>query len=687
VLFGAMLAGLLLAGTDVGAQMVRINAPEDVQERIPSFRFDSRALHQPVNEALPDERLETPRPQHTPDWTAPVNDLPVGGLLAQPRTSFDGSWPAVDMTGWTPPDPDIAVGPNHVVEVVNSSVAWFEKSSGAKEFQQTSSTFFGNLAQTSLLFDPECFYDRVNSRFVVMFVERDVAARISNVLIAVSDDDDPNGVWHRYRFRAKLTINATEYWLDFPSIGYTQGAYVVAGNMFGFVSGFGGAQFLVIPSSPLLSGAAASAVSLRDEVGVSVQIAESVNSPGPTAFGVSRSGTSLLRVYAVRDANTTTPVVFVTTVTVPTNSAPTTDATSTNGTALDPLDGRLLNAVWRSGRIVTAHSSTPAVGAPVAVRWYELQTGNWPLTGAPVLLQAGLISAPDTHYFMPAINKNADGDIAVLFSASSGSVTADIRIAGRTESDAPGSMGTPLTVRVSDGSTYTRFRWGDRFKVEVDPLNDQRFWGVGEYVRADNQWGTEVMSWSVALSPPDVPQSLTATAVSTTQIELLWQIAAGAVSYSVERSSDDAAYVEIGSSPAGVPSYSDKGLSPNTDYFYRVRALNAAGASDYSSVARATTTVAEITPPAAPTDLTVEPVAKSAVRLSWTDHATNEAGFQIERSKDSKSWTAIATAGPNVTELIDDLVSKGKNNSWYRVRAYNAMGYSAYSNAASQKGP
>lgn len=676
--------GLTTASAQVGS--VALGAPDRVQEELPVFRFDTRALRVPVDTKTTPTPLQSPHNVHAPDVASRLNNLVPGGVLDAPRVSSaaGASFPGIGSTGWYPPDPSMAVGPNHVLQCVNSSIAWTDRG-GNNRVQQTAATFFSGVAQTTFIFDPKCFYDRLNDRFVVLFVEEQDSTAISNALIAVSDDADPTGTWYRYRIDAKLTNSSTgaSYWMDYPGFGYTKDAYVVSGNMFGFVSGFAGVQFIVIPNAPLLSGQPASAVSLVDSSGASAQVAEAVDATTDVAFSVSRSGTSALRVYAIQNASTLTPSAVYTSVAVPSNSSPATDAVSTGGYTLDSIDGRVFNAAWRSGRLVTAHSSTPSSGAPLAVRWYEVNTGSWPASGAVSLVQAGLVSDPSLNYFTPAISKNAAGDISLLFTASSSSVTANIMVAGRTAGDPAGAMGTPTVLRTSDGTAYTQGRWGDYFKVEVDPLDDTTFWGVGEFVRSGGSWGTEILSWSVVLTPPNVPASLTATAASSTQINLAWSDSSNETSYTLERSTDGTNFSVRATLNGGVTSFADTGLSPATQYWYRVRAVNGAGTSSYSNTATATTLAP---PPAAPSNLTLALATSTSIRLTWVDNSTTETGFKIERSTNGNSWTQIATVLAGVTTYTHTGL-RSKTTYYYRVRAYNAAGNSGYSNTASIRTP
>jgi pectate lyase len=85
--------------------------------------------------------------------------------------------------------------------------------------------------------------------------------------------------------------------------------------------------------------------------------------------------------------------------------------------------------------------------------------------------------------------------------------------------------------------------------------------------------------------------------------------------------------------------------------------------------------------PAAPSGLTATG-AKRAVTIAWTDNSTNESSFKIERSTDGVNFTQITTVGANVTSYKNGSLTTG-TTYYYRVRASNTAGDSAYSNVAS----
>ena len=88
-------------------------------------------------------------------------------------------------------------------------------------------------------------------------------------------------------------------------------------------------------------------------------------------------------------------------------------------------------------------------------------------------------------------------------------------------------------------------------------------------------------------------------------------------------------------------------------------------------------------PPAAPTALAAAAVSTSQINLTWTDNATTEDGFRIERCAGSgcTAFVEIATVGANVVSYQNTGLTASTRYS-YRVRAYNAAGTSSYTNTA-----
>ncbi|PYJ28593.1 MAG: hypothetical protein DME90_07325 [Verrucomicrobia bacterium] len=176
------------------------------------------------------------------------------------------------------------------------------------------------------------------------------------------------------------------------------------------------------------------------------------------------------------------------------------------------------------------------------------------------------------------------------------------------------------------------------------------------------------------------PTALTATAVSSSQINLTWTDNSSAEDgYKIEQSPvDDLHFTQIGVTGPNATAYSATGLNAGTKYYYRVRAYNAIATSAYSSEKNATT-LSSI--PVAPSGLTITAITSGAVSLAWTDNSNNETGFKIQRKQGATgTYTQIATPGANVTTYTDSSALLDGTQYYYKVCATNSAGDSAYSN-------
>ena len=178
---------------------------------------------------------------------------------------------------------------------------------------------------------------------------------------------------------------------------------------------------------------------------------------------------------------------------------------------------------------------------------------------------------------------------------------------------------------------------------------------------------------------PTAPTALKSTAINSTSVSLAWDDASdNEAGFKVERSTDGLRFTQIALVPADSPAFSSANLTSGTKYFFRVRAYNAGDSSAYSNVVEITT-LPDV--PTAPVGLTASGITTSTINLSWTDGSTNESGFKIERSTDNIAFVEIGFTAADVTTFSNSSLPAG-TRYYYRVRASNATGDSAYSNVA-----
>jgi hypothetical protein len=89
--------------------------------------------------------------------------------------------------------------------------------------------------------------------------------------------------------------------------------------------------------------------------------------------------------------------------------------------------------------------------------------------------------------------------------------------------------------------------------------------------------------------------------------------------------------------------------------------------------------------PAAPSNFSAAPLGRGKISLAWSDTASNESGFKIERREGTTgTWAVVARTQPNRQDFIDTGLAQGVTY-YYRVRAYIVGADSAPSNEASSQ--
>lgn len=267
--------------------------------------------------------------------------------------------------------------------------------------------------------------------------------------------------------------------------------------------------------------------------------------------------------------------------------------------------------------------------------------------------------------------------------ASSGTYNLAIRYANASGADRPMSITVNGTVVLASLSFPPTALWTDYVTVAFSASLNA---GVNT-VRATATTAVggpnadELQVNGLQVSPPAAPSGLTATTVSSSQINLSWtDNSNNEANFRIERSTDAGATWSFLVNPAAnATTFSNTGLTASTTYHYRVRAENTGGNSSFSNTANATTLP---TAPAAPSGLTATAISSSQINLTWTDNSNNEANFRIERSTDAGStWAFLVDANANAINYSNTGLT-ALTTYHYRVRAENAGGNSSFSNIA-----
>lgn len=145
----------------------------------------------------------------------------------------------------------------------------------------------------------------------------------------------------------------------------------------------------------------------------------------------------------------------------------------------------------------------------------------------------------------------------------------------------------------------------------------------------------------------------------------------------VDRQIDGGEWALLADVAGNATSYVDRSARPNHAYRYRICPYNSAGNASH---AYTETTKNPPTSPPAPTGASNTRNSDASNTVRWTNNATGEAPYNsvpVERSTDGGGWSAVATVGGSATSYTDSNTS-ANHYYRYRVRSYNASGYSGY---------
>ena len=229
-----------------------------------------RSLSVPGNRAIPFRRIpgrsgstgEAGLPAAEPALAAPPLASPPAPSAPAPDSSFAGLGNPPHTEGDViPPDTMGAVGPNHLVSILNSDFGVFDKATGLQLQKSSLQSFWASLDNATVQpsdfpFDPKILYDQHSERFVAITLGGR-SALDSWVMIAVSATSDPTGAWSKWAIDADKDndVQLFNNSADFPGLGVDAFNVYVTANMFSPAGAGQYSKAWVIPKAQLLAGA------------------------------------------------------------------------------------------------------------------------------------------------------------------------------------------------------------------------------------------------------------------------------------------------------------------------------------------------------------------------------------------------------------------------------------------------
>ena len=443
-------------------------------------------------------------------WESDPNIQKAFGKVQTDTTimNFDG---VGNIGGYTPPDTQGDVGPNHYFQVVNCSYAVYDKTGTKLLGPSLSSSVWSGMPHNSNDGDAIVLYDTQADRWLFsQFSLPNYPSGPFYQMIAVSQTPDPTGSWYRYQFQY------TEMG-DYPKFGVWVDGYYMSINRFSGNS-YVGTGAVAYERTKMLAGdpnAQSVEFTLPSSNNAYAVLPSNCQGPfpplgTPNFFTYHNNGPNQLRILEFHvDWTTTTNSSYTLTTSLPVNSFTGTFSsgiTQKGSTRkLDAIPGRIMFSLpFRkfSDHWAMVCNSTINMGSDVAgIRWYELRNDG--TTGWSVY-QQGTYNPDDNSRWMGSINIDANNNIALGFSISSATMYPSIRYTGRLNGDPLGVMTVGEKGIMNGNGAQTQSgspaRWGDYSCMAVDPSQPGVFWYTQEYYPSSSSdgWKTRIGSFSFA---------------------------------------------------------------------------------------------------------------------------------------------------------------------------------------------
>ena len=412
-----------------------------------------------------------------------------------------------------PPDPNAAVGDTQVLEMVNSHIEVFDKTTGTSllgptPIHQIFAALSPNRCGIEDDGDPVVLFDKVNHRWLITQFE---VTNPAYFCAAVSTSADATSTWNLYAF---LTTDFNDY----PKWGMWPTGYFVTDNHFNNSgTAYVDARLHAANDVKMRAGDPTAEFLTCELTGNDYSILPAdVDSIIPPPAGQAEfflgsydvdATNNHLYLYSMAPnfatgGATCTGSGLAQPITVPTY-VPFCDSSRScvpepGGSTLDALGDRVMFrfAYWNDGinpNVPPCATCAPprhqhwyvnhtaSVSGHAGVRWYEFQTPVTVVNPSSLMVADTGTFSPDSNYrWMASMARDKMNNLAVGYSISSSSISPSVNVAQRT---GPGTLGGEQTLFSGTGSqTGSAHRWGDYTSMSLDGSDHCTLWYTNEYI-------------------------------------------------------------------------------------------------------------------------------------------------------------------------------------------------------------
>ncbi|MGH8094394.1 MAG: hypothetical protein ACREIF_13140 [Chthoniobacterales bacterium] len=480
--------------------------------------------------------------------------------MPSPLITFDGVDSNLSGCGCLPPDSDGDVGSNDYINSANSSIQIYDKSGNVLAGPITYNSFFSAIGTGNPCGNNQndgdglAFYDHIADRWVITDFAFPSNGATNWQCIGVSQTSDPvAGGW--YLYTVQVDPSNPTFIGDYPKFAVWPDAYYLSVNLFNQTDlSFQGVRQFAFDRNSMISGGSTNAIAfsiLPADLGDQYSLLPatfrtgappagqpewfmSVNSssvpgtvetqvfvrrfhvdfvvPSNSTYGVgaSHSPDGVITVNGFIDGFTATTSNIV-----PNGTATTSQYLDTLGDKLMyPLVYQNINGkeyIYGDQTVAPFNNGTTNTG-PTAVRWYQFDmTGNT-IPATPTQQQDFTNNNDGLYRWMPSINVDGSGNMAIGYSVSSTTLNPGVRYAGRLSTDPLNdlSQGEAVMFPGTGHQTSTSGRWGDYSALFVDPSDNCTFFHTNEYysVTGSASWRTRAGTFKYGTctgAPPPTP--------------------------------------------------------------------------------------------------------------------------------------------------------------------------------------
>lgn len=472
--------------------------------------FDPSTIHY-KNEESEDKEHRNPMKYkfHPKDGYQYDNDSSIvqHGMGTIPAKAPLMNWAGQVASGFRPFDPSGAVGPNHYVQMINSTTfKIYNKTSGAVLLTGT----LGNLwsPATANNGDPIVMYDKAADRW---FLAQFGSSSDKKIYIAISTTSNPTGSYYTYTYTSPAFPDYLKFsvWHDGYYMTSNQAQKVFAFNRTAMLAGTPSASSLYVSFSPPQGS------------GFFVPVpGDAADGTLPTSgpcpiFSYSDNGwgasyTDAINIYNMSVNWTTNTGTIVSGGSVPTSAFNAQYNASWNdcpqpGTTqkLDGIGGILMYRAqwkpWSGYNSVVLNWAVYLSASQRSIMWCELRQN--PSTGVWSMYQQGIYAPDAATRWMGSIAMDNNGSIGIAYIKSDAtSIYPSLCYTGRTATDPLGTFPIAETVvAVGTGYQSGMNRIGDYSQTVLDP-DGITFWHTGEYFggASGSPAKTQIFSWQIS---------------------------------------------------------------------------------------------------------------------------------------------------------------------------------------------